>query len=311
MKKDDLKAHYIKVAGTIALAGNLLLACIKFIFALVSNSMALLGDATDSASDVLIAIVTLFISFIISKPGDKAHPWGHTRAETVASLVLAFVIFYAGMQVVIGAAKSIIFTPQEEQTASIAIVAAIISIIGKGLLALLQYRYGHIADSEIVLANAQNMKNDIMLSAGVLLGLALSKLFNCPLLDPIIALLVGLWIIKNSISLFTETNTELMDGNTDNSLYKKLLDAVSSVGGISNPHKARIRKMASLLDIDLDIEVSPEMTVYDAHELAEQVEEAVRKEIPDVYDVVIHIEPEGSDAHQRPEKFGLSPSLLD
>ena len=101
-----------------------------------------------------------------------------------------------------------------------------------------------------------------------------------------------------------------MDGNTDNSLYQKLFAAASSVPGVTNPHRARIRKIAALFDIDLDIEVDPAMTVYDAHELSEQVEDAVRKEIPDVYDIVVHIEPAGSDDHQRKEEYGLKPENL-
>ncbi|MBQ2479766.1 MAG: cation transporter, partial [Treponema sp.] len=128
-----------------------------------------------------------------------------------------------------------------------------------------------------------------------------------PILDPIIALLVGLWVIKNAAKLFLQVNFELMDGNADNSLYQKLFSAVSSVQGVHNPHKARIRKMASLFDIDLDIEVDPAMTVYDAHEKAEQVEEAIREVIPEAYDILIHIEPLGSDSHQREEKYGLKP----
>ncbi|MDE6718586.1 MAG: cation transporter, partial [Treponemataceae bacterium] len=126
-----------------------------------------------------------------------------------------------------------------------------------------------------------------------------------PLLDPIIALCVGCWVVKNSVELFRQINLELMDGNVDNSLYKKLFEAAAKVSGVTNPHRARIRKMASFFDIDLDIEVDPSLTVFDAHELSEQVEENVRAAIPEVYDIVIHVEPAGSDNHQRKEKFGL------
>ncbi|MBP5746895.1 MAG: hypothetical protein J6W63_00850, partial [Treponema sp.] len=141
----------------------------------------------------------------------------------------------------------------------------------------------------------------------ILVGLFLSEQFKLPILDPIIALLVGLWVIKNAAKLFLQVNFELMDGNADNSLYQKLFSAVSSVQGVHNPHKARIRKMASLFDIDLDIEVDPAMTVYDAHEKAEQVEEASREVIPEASDIQLHIEPLGSDSHQREEKYGLKP----
>lgn len=305
--QDSFKTHYIRVAGTIALIGNAALAFIKILLAYFSKSLAVMGDGIDSSTDVLIAIVTLVISAIISRPSDKEHPWGHGRAETTTTLVLSFIIFFAGAQLAIQSVTRLM-NPQDAQTIGRgAVIAAIISIVGKTVLALLQFHYGKIADSEMVKANALNMKNDIIMSLGILVGLFLSEQFKLPILDPIIALLVGLWVIKNAAKLFLQVNFELMDGNADNSLYQKLFSAVSSVQGVHNPHKARIRKMASLFDIDLDIEVDPAMTVYDAHEKAEQVEEAIREVIPEAYDILIHIEPLGSDSHQREEKYGLKP----
>lgn len=305
--QDSFKTHYIRVAGTIALIGNAALAFIKILLAYFSKSLAVMGDGIDSSTDVLIAIVTLVISAIISRPSDKEHPWGHGRAETTTTLVLSFIIFFAGTQLAIQSVTRLM-NPQDAQAIGRgAVIAAIISIAGKTVLALLQFHYGKIADSEMVKANALNMKNDIIMSLGILVGLFLSEQFKLPILDPIIALLVGLWVIKNAAKLFLQVNFELMDGNADNSLYQKLFSAVSSVQGVHNPHKARIRKMASLFDIDLDIEVDPAMTVYDAHEKAEQVEEAIREVIPEAYDILIHIEPLGSDSHQREEKYGLKP----
>ena len=310
-KDTDYKSHCIRVAGVAALLGNAMLAALKLLFAYLSGSLAVLGDGIDSSTDVLIAIVTLVISGIIAQPGDKEHPWGHVRAETTATLVLSFIIFYAGVQVAVKALQSIVRGAVSAQVSPLAVTGAAISIAGKALLAAVEFRYARLADSEMVRANAQNMKSDIVLSAGVLLGLAASQFFRCPVLDPLIAVLVGCWVIKNAVQIFWQTNLELMDGNTDNSLYRRLFAAASSVPGVTNPHRARIRRMASLLDVDLDIEVDPDMTVYDAHELSEQVEEAVRNELPDIYDIVVHIEPAGSDSHQRKEEFGLNPAHLD
>ncbi len=310
MERENKKCHYIRLAGIIALAGNAVLACVKFVLACFSHSLAITGDALDSSTDVLIAIVTLIISAVINKPSDKEHPWGHGRAETTATMILSFVIFTAGMELCIQSVKKT-FSLQNSEISFYAILAAMISILGKTLLSISQYHYAKLADSEIVKANAQNMKNDIIMSSGILAGLLLSKLFKTPVLDPIIAFLVGIWVMKNAVTLFMQTNMELMDGNTDNQLYKKLFCAASSVPGVSNPHRARIRKIASHYDIDLDIEVSPEMTVYDAHEISEKVEEEILKAIPEIYDIVVHIEPHGSDNHQPKEKFGLSPSQID
>ncbi len=303
------KADYMRLAGLIAFFGNAALAATKIIMGSVSGSLAVIGDGIDSSTDVLIAVATLIVSGITAEPSDADHPWGHSRAETTASLVLSCIIFTAGAQIIVQSATRIFNMlkgiEESGEASLIAVLAAAISICGKSILAALQFHYGKIADSEIVKANAQNMKSDIILSGGVLLGVGLSHLFKQPLLDPIIAVLVGIWVIKNAVGIFREINLELMDGNTDNSLYKKLFEAAASVPGVANPHRARIRKMGSRFDIDLDIEVDPMITVFAAHEMSEQVEEKVRTAIPEIYDIVIHVEPSGSDLHQPEEKFGL------
>ena len=156
----------------------------------------------------------------------------------------------------------------------------------------------------MILANAKNMTNDIIISASVFVGLGSSILFKMPFLDALTALLVSLWVMKSAVGIFLEQNMELMDGNADDALYRSLFDAVTSVPGAGNPHRARIRKMASAWDIDLDIEVEGNLTLREAHEISERVADAVRASIPDVYDIMVHVEPAGSGEHD--EQFGLS-----
>ena len=311
MEENELRAKYIRTAAIIALVGNLLIAIEKIVIAFISKSMALLGDGMDSSSDVLIALVTLIISGIISRPEDKEHPWGHRRAETVATMILSLLIFYCGAQLTITAISRILKGNLGKEMSLIAIIASIISVAGKIILALIQAHYGKKSGSSIIKANAENMKSDILLSLAVLIGLVASKITGLPILDPIAAILIGLWIAKNGIKLFLEINMELMDGNTDKSIYKKIFDAAKSIPGVENPHKARVRKIASAYDVDLDFEVKPQMTVYEAHELSEQVEAEIRKAIPEIYDIQIHIEPLGSDMHQPKEGFGLSPDEVE
>lgn|SRR5574344_903680 len=307
---EEKRIQCIRQAGIIALVGNAILAAIKLVIGIYAKSFAVVGDGIDSSTDVLIALVTLVISGIIARPGDEEHPWGHGRAETTATMALAYIIFFAGGELVVSSIKILATGKVSSSISFTAIIAAVISISGKIILALIESHLGKKADSEMVKANAQNMTNDIILSAGVLTGLAAAHFFKQPILDPIIAIIVGLWVVKNAIKLFTQMNTELMDGNTDNSLYKKLFAAASSVKGVSNPHRARIRKIASRWDIDLDIEVDANMKVHEAHEICEQVEIAVRKAIPDIYDIMVHIEPAGHADHHPKEQYGLSPDTL-
>lgn len=298
------RVKLIQKASILAFIGNASLACIKIIFAYLSKSIAVLGDGIDSLTDVAIAIMGFIVGKIVARPGDKHHPWGHGRAETTATLVLSFLIFFAGAELALSSARSLLFYQKTEVPTSLALLASIISIAGKTVLAFMQYKLGKQSESPMILANAKNMKSDIAISAGVLVGVAGAKFFSLPSLDSIVALFVSAWVIKNAIVIFSDMNTELMDGNTDETLYKLLFDAVHSVHGASHPHRARIRKIASHWDIDLDIEVDGSMSVLSSHKIAHDVENAVRKNIPNIYDIMVHVEPRAS-SHEN-EQYGLS-----
>lgn len=304
----DKRQQLIKKAGLIALSGNLLLAIIKLVLGYCSKSLAVIGDGIDSSTDVIIAILTLIVGSIISRPSDKEHPWGHGRAETTSTMVLSFIILYAGVQLGSSSIKNLIsfYNGNEiELPSQIAIIAIFISIAGKILLCLSQLYFGKKANSSIILANALNMKNDIIMSCSVLIGLLATTFLKISILDSICALIVSAWVIKASIQLFLEVNTELMDGTTNQKIYKDLFSAIKEVEGASHPHRVRIRKISSRWDIDLDIEVNADMSVHDAHEIAEQVTQSIKNHIPDVYDIMVHIEPEGHEMHHPKEEYGL------
>jgi len=301
--KDD-RTGLVRKAALIALGGNLVLALLKIITGVFTGSLAVLGDGIDSSTDVAIAIMTLAVGFIINQPSDKEHPWGHQRAETIATVVLAFIIMIAGFQLFLTAFHQLLSGAASVLPAKITLIVTAISIGGKMLLAWSQHVLGKKSGSAMIMANAKNMTNDIIISASVFVGLGSSLLLKLPFLDAATALLVGLWVMRSALGIFMEQNLELMDGNADDELYKSLFLAVKSVKGAGNPHRARIRKMATAWDIDLDIEVDENMTVKDAHDIAEQVEKAIRGRITDVYDIMVHVEPAGKGEH--PEQYGLS-----
>lgn len=295
----------LKQASIIAIAGNAILALMKVTVGHFGDSLAVLGDGIDSSADVAISIMTLVAAGIAAKPGDREHPYGHGRAETIATSILAFVVFFAGAQLLWGALSGIIGDRPVEVPSRLAIVVTIISIAGKLLLAWSQTLYGRKTDSSMLLANARNMRMDVLTSASVLVGLAFTFLLDMPILDRITAALVALWILKTAIDIFREANTELMDGGADHSLYTEVFAATATVQGAQNPHRTRIRRIGPLLVVDLDIEVEPAMTVADAHQVATRVEKAIKKSLPEVYDVMVHVEPAGAGCHD--ERYGLSP----
>jgi cation diffusion facilitator family transporter len=297
------KADVIRTASITALLGNAVLATAKMVVGFASGSLAVIGDGIDSSVDVAISVMTLFVSKVISKPADKNHPWGHGRAETIATAFLACILFFAGAELI---RSSILFLaakeiPEVPEMSAVAIT--IVSIAGKLLLALSQYFFGKKARSPMLLANAKNMASDVLLSGGVLIGLGLSMYLHIGIIDSIAAFAVGIWVIKSAVEIFTVTNTELMDGAESTASYHAVFDAVRSVEKAGNPHRVRMRRVAGLWVIDIDIEVNPLITVREAHNIASAVEKAIKEKIEDVYDIMVHIEPLGDSGSS--EKYGL------
>lgn len=295
----------LRRASIIALAGNSVLAAAKLVIGVTAGSLAVLSDGIDSSTDVLIAIMALVITAVVDKPGDREHPYGHARAETMATTILAFVVFFAGSQLFLSAGRSLLEGEKPAMPGSLAIWVSAVSVVGKLLLAWSQFAIGKKAGSAMLTANGKNMAGDVITSASVLIGLGAGYLFGIPLLDRIMALLVSLWIIKNAVGIFKEANTELMDGTDDRGPYKLVFEAVAAVPGAGNPHRTRLRKLGSRLVVDLDIEVAPSMTVAESHGIAVGVEKAIKERIPEVYDVIVHVEPTGN--LEEGERYGLKP----
>ena len=299
----NARSATLRKASWIALVGNSILALLKIIVGLASGSLAVLSDGIDSATDVLIAGMTLIAARISVKPGDREHPYGHGRIETVATAVIAFIVFFAGAQVLFNAVGRIVAGEPGTMPSMMAFWVTIASIAGKLVLAWSQFYYGRKSGSAMLIANGKNMRGDVATSGAVLIGLGLTYITGIPVLDKVLAALVALWILKNAVEIFMEANTELMDGTKDSSPYKDLFEAIEKVPSAGNPHRVRIRRIGSMLVVDLDIEVEPTMSVREAHEIAVEVENSIKDSLPDIYDVIVHIEPLGNVEEER---FGLT-----
>ncbi|MDR2375924.1 MAG: cation diffusion facilitator family transporter [Treponema sp.] len=306
MASIEYRAKLIKAASLIALGGNLALGVFKIGSGILADSLAVLGDGIDSLVDILIAVMALVVSRVVSRPADREHPWGHGRAETIATALLAFLLFFAGAQLILNSVNQLIFERSREIPGRLALVATLVSVAGKTLLAFIQSWFGKKANSAMLRANARNMTGDVILSLGVLAGLGFSIETGIAILDSVTAILVGLWVIRSAVSIFIETNLELMDGSAETDAYQAVFDAVHSVPGAGNPHRTRMRRIAGLWDIDIDIEVNPDLTVYAAHRIATQVELAIKNRVEGIFDIMVHVEPSGDHLRGDTEGYGLS-----
>ena len=293
----------------ISTIGNAVLSVSKIIVGLLAGSLAVLGDGIDSATDVIISVVMIFTARIMSRPPSKKYVFGYEKAESIATKILSLVIFYAGMQMLFSSVESIFSDEVKEIPSAIAIYVTVFSIAGKLLLALYQYKQGKKINSSMLTANAINMRNDVIISSGVLLGLIFTFIFKLPILDSITGLIISLFIIKSSVGIFMDSNVELMDGVKDVNIYNKIFEAVEKVPGAGNPHRVRSRLIGNLYNITLDIEVDPQMTLMQAHEIADAVEKSIENSIDNVYDILVHVEPAGKC--QTDEKFGIDKGMVE
>ena len=298
MTEQSNRNKYIKEASWVGIIGNSILAIAKIVVGFVSGSLAVIGDGIDTATDILTYVITLVAARIMNKPPNYKYPYGYNRAEAVATKALSFVIFFAGAQLFLTSLLQIIRNETFELPTLLAIYITIISIISKTGLAFYQFKIGKRIQSNMIIANAKNMRNDILISASVLTGLIFTQVLNLPILDLLTAMAIGIWIMKAGFEIFMETSRELMDGSDNPELYYKIFDAVEEVGG-ANPHRVRIRKHSNLYTIDLDIEIDGTLSIKEGHDIAMEVEKNIKVRIDNVYDVLVHVEPEGNVEKER------------
>lgn len=291
------------------MGSNAALAVMKIAVGLIAGSLAVVGDGIDSAGDIVTSLITLLTARIISKPPNLKFPYGYQKADTIAAKALSFIIFFAGAQLAISTISRIIEGGAAEIPGTIAIYVIVISIFAKYALSYYLLKTGRRLESPMLIANGRNMRNDVIISGSVLVGLFFTITLEMPIIDAIFALLISIWIMKSGFDIFMETNVELMDGVSDQSVYDRIFETVNQVKGASNPHRLRVRKLANMYVIGIDIEVDPELKVGEAHKIAQTLERQLKTNLGNVYDILVHVEPHGN--YEVDEKYGISTRDFD
>jgi cation diffusion facilitator family transporter len=289
-----------------AIIGNGMLAVLKLIIGFVSGSFAVIADGIDSTTDIASSVVVLIAARIISRPPNVKFPYGYKKADSVATKVLSFIIFFAGAQLAYSTVRILVEGTIMKTPSALAIWVTIVSILGKGVLTSLLFRTGKKVNSPMLIANAKNMRNDILISFSVLASLLFTVLLQEPLIDRIIALGISAFIMYQAFKIFMKSNVDLMDGIDNTDVYCKLFEAVNSVKGAHNPHRVRARKIGTHYMVNLDIEVDPDLSVKHAHEIARNVEKSIKMNLKNIYDIMVHVEPLGN--LEADEKYGITAS---
>ena len=217
-----------------AIVGNGLLAALKLTIGFISGSFAVIADGIDSTTDIASSVVVLLAARIIARPPNVKFPYGYKKADTVSTKVLSFVIFFAGAQLAYSTIKILVEGSVMQTPTTLAIWVTVISILGKLVLTIVLYRTGQKVESPMLMANAKNMRNDILISFSVLVSLLFTFLLQEPLIDRLIALAISIFIMYEAFKIFMKSNIDLMDGIDNTEVYCQLFEAVNSVTGAHN-----------------------------------------------------------------------------
>jgi cation diffusion facilitator family transporter len=274
------------------LAGNLLLAALKVGVGLLGRSQALLADGIHSAADALGSVAVLVGLRVARQPADAGHPYGHGKAESLASLVVAALLGLAGAEVAVSSALALL-RPHAGPSPDLATLwVAIVSVAVKEGL----YRYGRALGlrqrSPALLSSAEDHRSDALSSLAAVGGILGARL-GVPLLDPAAAFFVSLLIMRVGWRLGLGAIQDLIDARGEPRTLARLSAEARAYPGVAAVQQVRTRRMGRDLLVDMEIGVDGGRTLREAHAVADGVRNRLVRRVPEVADVMVHVNPVG------------------
>jgi cation diffusion facilitator family transporter len=274
-----------------SIAGNTLLAVIKWFAGFFGNSYALIADAIESTTDIFASFLVLFGLKYANRPADKNHPYGHGRAEPLVTfLVVGFLITSA----TVVAYESIINIKTPHELPKVWTLFVLIPlIIWKEISYRLVIKKAKQTNSSSLKADAWHHRSDAITSITALIGISIALIFGkgYETADDWAALIASGFILYNSYKIFRPALGEIMDEHLYDDLIEDIRKMALKVDGILATEKCFIRKAGMQYHVDLHATVDATITVKNGHEIAHNLKDTLRKEIPQLGHVLIHIEP--------------------
>ncbi|HMP83820.1 MAG TPA: cation diffusion facilitator family transporter [Verrucomicrobiota bacterium] len=281
------------------MAVNIVLATSKLVAGIIGHSHALVADAVESLADVFSSLIVWRGLTVAAVPADQDHPYGHGKAEPIAAAFVATMLLLAAAWIVATAAKEIAEPQQGPAPFTLAVLIAVI-VIKEGLFRFVLCE-GKAVDSSAVRADAWHHRSDAITSvaAGIGISIALIGGKGYESADDWAALVAAGVIAWNGWRLLRPALGELMDKAPDREVVEQIRHIAGTIPGVDGVEKCFVRKMGYQLYVDLHVEVDAQMTVLRSHEIAHQVKNSIRKRMPAVNDVLVHVEPRGCE-HEPP-----------
>lgn len=275
-----------------SIIGNTILSGFKVFAGITGHSGAMISDAIHSFSDVLTTFIALIGVKLSQKDADKDHPYGHERLECVASLILGVVLMLTGLGVGKVGVENIVFGHYETLTipGGIALVAAMVSIVGKEAMYWYTRYYAKLINSAAFMADAWHHRSDALSSIGSFIGIG-GAMLGFPVMDSIASVVICLFIIKVSYDIMKDAVVKMLDTSCGEEYEAKIRACVSEQRDVGGIDALRTRMFGNRVYIDMEIAVDGNKSLNEAHEIAERVHNQMEEQFQDIKHIMIHVNP--------------------
>ena len=283
-------------ATFLGLAVNVLLTVAKFTAGILGRSQALIADAVESLADIFSSLIVWRGLVVAEEPPDEDHPYGHGKAEPLAAAAVSVMLLVAAGIIAYHAFRGII-EPRVAPSAWTLIVLVVVIIVKETLFRFVLHESEN-ASSSVMKVDAWHHRSDAITSVAAFVGISIALIGGKGYenADNWGALVAACVIAFNGWRQLRPAFNELMDRTPDRAIIENIKKVAATIPGVDRVEKCIVRKMGYRYYADMHVEVDPEMTVLRSHEIAHQVKDAVRAQIPAVRDVLVHIEPLGISA---------------
>ena len=279
----------VKVASILGIILNFFLCLIKGFIGIISGSQSMLADAFNSGGDIFTSLITYVGNKIASKPIDDDHDLGHGKAEYIYALLISVIMIIASFKILIDSIKCI-FIPNHYQFSWWLIIVCLITIIIKLSLFLYTNKISKEENNLLIKAVSIDHRNDAVITTLNLFAIILT-IFNIYFFDGLVASFISLWIIWTSFNIFKESYDVLMDKSIGNITKEKVYEIVKSHKEIKKTNHFNSTPIGYKYQISLTIFVDGNLSTYESHKIADNLEKEIIKKVPEIYLAVIHVNP--------------------
>ncbi len=273
------------------MAANALLSGAKFVAGILGHSHALVADAVESLADIFSSIVVWRALVLAAEPEDEDHPYGHGKAEPLAAAIVSTLLLLAALWIIMQAVREI--AAPHTSPAPFTLIVLIAVVVVKESLFRFALGESRAVDSSAVHTDAWHHRSDVVTSLAAAVGITVSLIGGkgYESADDVAAIVAAFIIAWNGWRLLRPALSELMDRSPSREVVDRIRRAAEKAPGVERVEKCLVRKMGYRFYVDMHVEVNPQMIVQRSHEIAHDVKDKIRAEIPNVRDVLVHIEP--------------------